>query len=541
MLKYLKLKNIILVDEATLSFDAGLNILTGETGSGKSAIMHGLSLVIGERSDTSMIRKGCEKGIVEAVFDLDYKDVKDILDKGGIDHESGQDLVIRREISLNGKNRIFINNQSAQLSFLKKIGCFLAQMIGQHANQSLYTVEFHREIIDVYGNLQPLVKKYRLAFERENEIRQKLHKYVSEEALRLRQIDSCLSELEELNEAQVKEGEEEELFNEYTFLVNTEELSEKVGEINQALTGERMPIIPLLNRQKQLLDSIISFDPQLKEVAESFQSVLAEIQEISHTLRNYQSSLHYDADRLYFLNERLALINRLKRKYGSSVSEILAYQKATQEKLRQLENGDLEIDQLKEELVKAETLTNEFAGELTVKRLEVADCFSKELTRELHALNMPKASFEVEVSKHKRMSEGDDRVEFFLLPNTGENRTALKDGASGGEISRVLLALQTLLAGKGGVSSLIFDEVDANIGGETASVIGLKLEKISQKHQVICITHFPQVARCAHFHIQISKEERDGRTVTVVQELNEAGKEKELARMSGNRAGQNIK
>lgn len=533
MLKHLHIQNIILVEKAVLSFSVGLNILTGETGSGKSAIMHGLSLAIGERADTGLIRRGCEKGIVEAVFEVEHPLIFSSLAEGGIDHEPGQELIIRREIAISGKGRIFINNQLAQLSFLRKLGLQLVQVVGQHANQSLLSLDYHREVLDLYGNLQPLLALFQQSYDHGKQLRQTLENLIQQEAQRLREIDVCQRELEELEEAQIKEGEDEELFAEYTLLSNSEEVAKKVSEINQALSGERQPILAILNRQKQSLESLLHFDSSLQETVQAFQNAFLELQEISHTLRQYQGHLHFDPDRLYEINERLTLLNRLKRKYGTTVEEILTYQTQTLAKLKRLENADHEIENLQEQLQEAEAKTQQLAQELSHKRQEHARQFEKALTVHLRSLNMSKAEFTVEITQQKRTREGDDRVEFFLCPNVGEHRIPLKEGASGGEISRVLLALQTLLAGKEQTATLIFDEVDANIGGETATIVGDKLREISQQHQVICITHFPQVANQADHHLQISKEEREGRTITVVQELDAVSRQLELARMAG--------
>lgn len=533
MLKQLHIHNVILVEKAILSFKSGLNILTGETGSGKSAIMHGLSLAIGERTDTSIIRRGCEKGIVEAVFEIENPTIFSLLMEGGIEHEPGQELIIRREISLSGKGRIYINHQLAQLSFLRKLGLQLVQLVGQHANQRLLSIDYHRQVLDLYGDLHPLLQNFKHSYLKEKRLRETLEQLIQQEAQRLREIDVCKLEIEEFEEAQIKEGEDEDLFAEYTLLSNAEELSAKMAEINQTLSGERQPLLSTLNHQKQNLDSLIGFDPSLQEIAQAFQNALIELQEISHTLRLYQSRLHFDPDRLHEINTRLTLLNRLKRKYGTTVEEILAYQMKVQTKLKQLENADNEIENLKIELRNAEVETKQLAEELSQKRRHYAIQFEKALTNHLHTLNMSKAEFNVQIIEQKRTMDGDDHVEFFLCPNIGEHQISLKEGASGGEISRILLALQTLLAGKEQTATLIFDEIDANIGGETATIVGDKLSKISQQHQVICITHFPQVANQADHHLQILKEEKDGRTLTLVHELNVTSRQLELARMAG--------
>lgn len=533
MLKLLQIQNIILVQQATITFAPGLNILTGETGSGKSAIMHGLNLVIGGRTDIGVIRKGAEKGVIEAIFDLDSTEVDALLKEGGIDHDQGQELIIRRELSSSGKNRIFINNQAVQLSFLKKIAPFLVKMISQQASQYLYSTEYHRLVLDLYGELTPLVKQYQASYESEVALQLALEKLVKEESQRLREIDRCQKELQELQEAMVKEGEEEELFAEYTYLVNAEEIAEKSYRIHQALSGEKQPLVPLLGRQKQALEELLLFDESLQETVEAFQNALTELQEIARTLNNYQASVHYDANRLQFVSERLSLVNQIKKKYGPSYEEIKNYQEQLQEKLQSLFHADTEIETLQSKVVKAKEKSNHLAKELSEKRLHYAKVLKEALTQELMELNMSKALFEIKVLPQQRTKEGDDKVEFFLRPNVGENCIALKDGASGGEVSRVLLALQTLLAQKERPSSLVFDEVDANIGGKTAAVMGKKLKEMSRGHQVICITHFPQMAKCADHHLQISKEEKEGRTVTEIVELDALSKQKELKRMAG--------
>lgn len=533
MLKHLNIQNIILVEQASIPFNLGLNVLTGETGSGKSAIMHGLSLAIGERTDTSLIRRGCEKGIVEAVFETEHPAILALLNEGGIEYEVGQELIIRREIAQSGKGRIFINHQMAQLSFLRKLGLQLVQIVGQHANQSLLSLDYHREVIDLYSDTHSLLHRFQQSYDYEKKLRDELDLLILQESQRLREIDVCQRELEELEEAQIKAGEDEELFAEYTLLSNAEEVSTKISEIYQTLSGERQPLLAILNRQKQALEALIRFDPSLQDTVQTFQNAFLELQEISHTLRHYQSHLHSDPDRLHEIDTRLSLLNRLKRKYGTTVEEILHYQAQTKVKLKQLENAENEIENLQRQLQEVEKETQTLAKDLTLNRQNHAIKFEKALTEQLHSLNMLKAEFSVQITQQKRTRMGDDRIEFFLCPNVGEHRIPLKEGASGGEISRILLALQTLLVGKEKAVTLIFDEVDANIGGETATIVGVKLKEISQQHQVICITHFPQVASQADHHLQISKEEKEGRTITIIQELDAFSRQRELARMSG--------
>lgn len=533
MIKYLRIQNLILVEEAELAFKQGLNILTGETGAGKSAIMHGLSLALGDRADTALIRRGSEKGAVEAIFDGDLSTLYPLLSEGGIDHEIGEELIIRREISQSGKGRIFINQQPVQLSFLRKLGNRLVQMVGQHTNHSLFSLDTHRELLDLFGNLSPLLHSFQENFEQENSFKKQLELLIGQEAQRLREIAICQKELEELDDAHLKEGEEEELSAEQVLLSNSEELSQKMGEIHQVLTGERTPLLSVLNRQKQTLESLVKFDPSLQEYVEILQNAHLELQEVAYSLQRYHSNLIFDPLRLQKIDDRLALIHQLKKKYGSSVEEILNYRTETEAKLKKLENCDIEVEELKAKLSQIKERTDRSAQELSAKRKDCAAHFEKEVTIQLHSLNMSKAVFSIEINRRNRTLHGDDHIEFFLSPNLGENKIALKEGISGGEISRVLLALQTLLAGKEKRETLIFDEVDANIGGETAKIVGEKLKEIGRKHQLICITHFPQVAVQADSHFQISKKEKEGRTFTKVKELDSLSRSEELLRMAG--------
>lgn len=536
MLKQLRLQNIILVENADISFGAGLNILTGETGAGKSAVMNGLGLAVGDRSDAGMIRRGCDKGVVEAAFDIESHPILSLLlTESGIDHDPGQDLLIRREISQQGKNKVYINNQLAQVSLLRKLGQHLAHMVTQHANQELFTLEYHREALDTYYDLQTQTAEFRTCYNREQAVRSELEMLIKQEAQRLREIDICQSELEELAEANLKEGEDEELFAEYTLLVNSKELTEHLDTLLQSMSGERHSILSALNRNKSILDALSKIDSRFKDISQSFDNAYLELQEVTHTLNRYQGSMQSDPHRLEELNERLTLINKIKRKYGTSFEVIQQHQVETQNKLNQLQNADIRIEELKDELERLEKCSNQLAHQLTQQRHAGAKKLSQALTLQLHALNMPKAQFFVRLMPQNRTSSGDDKVEFFLQANAGENEIPLREAASGGEVSRVLLALRALLAGKEKIPTLIFDEVDANIGGETASIVGEKLREVAQQHQVICVTHFPQVASRADHHLQIRKQDKEGRTVTEVQRLDAQSQQKELERMLGGR------
>lgn len=534
MLKELRIFNIILIETAEMTFQEGMNVITGETGSGKSAIMHALSYITGARADTGVIRKGCDKGAIEAAFEIDtLSHLKQMLEKAGIEQEPGAELIIRREISSNGKSRAFINNQFVQISLLRSVGEQLINIVSQHANQHLLSIDHHRHIVDLFGDLEQEVAIFSEAWARENSLHRQINELTSSEAQRLREIEVCLRELEELKEAALKEGEDEEIFAEYSLLANSEELAQKTEALVQTMTGDKQSIIQILNRNKTIFEELVRIDPALSDAAKSFYNAQIELQEIAYTLTAYQSRIEYNPTRTRALNDRLSLITSLKRKYGTTIPEIQSYQSNAAEKLKQLENTDARIEELKEELQQLSNKNHQLSTQLTEHRKQTAKKFEKSIVKQLRSLNMPKVEFQVEITPQKRSRTGDDQIEFFLIPNVGEHQIPLKDCASGGELSRMLLALHTVLAGKEQTPTLIFDEIDGNIGGETAVIVGEKLEEIGNKHQVICITHFPQVAKQAVLHLQISKSEKGGRTATRIQTLDPAARQRELARMVG--------
>jgi DNA repair protein RecN (Recombination protein N) len=535
MLKYLRIQHIILVENEEIPFEQGLNVITGETGAGKSAIIDALGLIVGERADNDILRKGCDRGSVEAGFEIDrVHGVSTLLEQAGIEHQADDLLIIRRELSTTGKSRCFINNQMAQLTLLRQLGSLLIDRIGQHANQRLRQLESHRQILDLFSDAEELTSQVKAQWQISSGLRKKLHELISSEPQRLRDIEVCRMELEELQETRFKEGEEEELFAEYTLLNNAEERGSKVNDIISGLCGEKTSVLTLLNRHKSSLQSLSELDPSLVEPMQSYQNALLELQEVAYTLRNYQEQIDHNPHRLTAVNERLTLLNRLKRKYGGTVEEIITYRANAEAKLTLLENADVEIAELQQDLEAAEQKSNQLCEALTALRKKNATLFSEAVVTHLRALNMPKAEFDVQIEPQKRSEHGDDRIEFFLQPNVGENLIAIKECASGGELSRLMLTIQALLAGKEQTSTLIFDEIDSNIGGQAAVAVGQKLREIcTDHHQVICITHFQQVASQADHHLQIYKCEEEGRTFTRVRPLDAANRKQELARMLG--------
>ncbi len=531
MITRLFIRNLVLIEQVTVHFGPGLNILSGETGSGKSALLSALGLIVGKRSDSSLIRKGADKAIVEAVFDIDNLPlVKHLLSEGGIAYAEGDELIITRELQASGKGRIFINNQSVPSHFLKAAGELLVGVVSQHANQNLFSLEYHRASLDLFGGLQAKVQRFADEWEKEKALASELEALRTGEASRLQTLERHLAELEEICEAELQEGEDEELFAEYTRLIHVEDISNYCQEIAQTLNGE---VLNQLKGLKRTFDKLTSLDGNFRESADLFQSVVCELQEISFVVEKSASQSACDPERLGQINERLKLIAQLKKKYGAGLSDIRAYQNQLKEKIDDLEGADIKLEELEKQLPLQLEKTAVMAKELTLLRGEALISLQEQMTRQLRQLNMPKASFTISLTPQKRSGTGDDAVEWFLAPNVGERPVSVRECASGGEVSRVMLALQALLGGKEQTPTLLFDEIDANIGGETASVVGEKLREIAKDHQVLCVTHFPQVAKQADRHFRIRKEERNERTLTLVDELDAGERELELQRMLG--------
>ncbi len=534
MILELKIQNLILIEHAEIVFGQGLNVLSGETGSGKSAIMEALQLLCGERADVGVIRKGSIKGTCEALISPPMTpELFQFLNEIGIEYTPKEPLIIRRELASSGKSRALVNDQAITIAQLKQISSFLFEIAGQHANQLLFSTEQHRRILDDFAGLSEATRQFQKDWNHENSVRKQLNTMIQNESARLREIERIEFEIEELSSAHLKEGEEEELFAEYTLLTNAEERSNKASEVLNGINAEKNGLLTILRKQKNLLEQLEQLDPTINEAVKLHNNALLEIEETGYLLNQYLSHIESNPEKLNPLDERLKLINSLKRKYGGTIAEVQKYYDGIKNRLKELECADHHIENLREELAKVESENDQKAAILTAKRKEGLAKLEKDVQSELATLNMPKSVFQVELTQQARSGNGDEKIEFYLIPNVGEHRIPIKDCASGGELSRILLALQTLLAGKASIPTLIFDEIDANVGGSTAVVVGEKLKQIGARHQVLCITHFPQVAQYGDHHLQISKNEVDGRTLTQVKTLDKKARAKELDRMKG--------
>lgn len=563
MLVEIAIEQFALIDKVRLQFSGGLNVLTGETGAGKSIILDAVQAVLGGRTSADVVRAGEEKASVEAVFDLAGLDeVINRLAEMGIPVEEEALLVIRREINRTGRGSIRINGRTATAGMLREATAGLMDLHGQHEHQSLLQTEKHMDLLDQYGGslLQQEGKSLDLLDRFAGLDLSDLRLHISEVVRELHRVDSELQELlgdekdrarredllrfqvEELKAAKLKRDEEEELEAEQQVLAHAEKLKLTASQAYGALYegGSRQhSAIDLLGRVKSDLSDMLRHDPSLGEAVELVNNALYNVQEASHLLAGYRDRIDHDPKRLAQVEGRLDQISGLKRKYGDSVAEMLEYLAQLEQDLERLEHSQELIEELRAQEAELGRRAEELAGALTQARRKAAAELGTRVVKELAELGMANAKFEVAVETPAEPSfqaitpRGWDRVEFRFSPNPGEPLKPLARIVSGGEMSRIMLALKVILARVDGVPSLVFDEVDTGISGRAAQAVGEKLALIAGDRQVLCVTHLPQVASLADQHCLIAKQVEGGRTTTRVNPLDEEGRAAEIARMIG--------
>lgn len=538
MLCLLKIKNIALIDSIEIEFGTGLNLLTGETGSGKSIIVDSLGALTGERVSGDLIKDGSESAQIEGLFSLERsKDLSPILDDGGIETDgSGSiELIVRRELSAAGKNRIFVNNQMVTAAFLKRLGGFLVDIHGQGEHTSLFDPSTHLELLDEYAGFFPLREKVDAAHLGWSQAKAELAELQRGESEKLQLLDILKFQVDEIRKADLKPGEEAGLEEEKRKLNNVEKLSSLSGEALTLLYDADEATVATLEKAAKKIDELTEYDSRFADYHEGVKDAQAVLQDLAFSVRDFATHLEFSPERLEEIENRLAEITRVSRKYGGTVDSALDHLAQSESKLDSIENAEFHQEELRKLLAELRTVYFAAATELHTARVKAAAKFGKEVTNNLSAVALEKAKFEVRVDKHndegRFAANGFDAVEFFFSANVGEAVKPLVKVASGGEASRLMLILKTTAKERNASKAVVFDEIDAGIGGGVAEAVGAKLKLLAGGQQVLCVTHQPQVASQADRHFVVDKTMTKNRTSIAVCELNKTERVEEIARM----------
>lgn len=539
MLKELQIRDFALIEQVHLSFYEGFSVLTGETGAGKSIIIDALSLLLGARASLEMIRTGCERAVVEGVFSIPQP-VCPLLAEWGIGIDS--ELIITREIHRSGRNRCWLNGSLVTVNQLSQLGRALVDILGQHDHQSLLDVSRHLDMLDAFGGaeLQDLRRLVADRHQKYIEIKRERERLQNQERERLARIDLLQFQINEIDQAKLRVGEEAELVQQQQRLANIERITTTAESVYARLQEhtDQPPLYDQLAQAVTELSSLTRYDSKIAPVLELFNQALIQLEEGSRDLRQYLEEFDRDPEALEQIENRLALLRTLKRKYGESEAAILAYADQIRQELEVLLESEITIEKLKTE---EEAINRELAGlagELRQKRRHYAKILQQQIEKHLADLNMEGTRFEVRITDQPLNETGIDAVEFMIAPNVGEELKPLAKIASGGEMSRVMLALKNCLVEIDRIPTLVFDEVDSGIGGRTARSVAQKLRHLSRQFQVFVVTHLPVVASFAEHHYYVEKHEKDGRTSVSVTLLDEQERIDELVRMLGGQSGQ---
>jgi len=537
MLLELRIKNFAIIDELDLSFSKGFNILTGETGAGKSIILNAVQLLLGDRASEELIRSSEEEASVEALFDIsENREVK------GRIHEKGQrlsgveerdSLLVRRVISRSGRGKAFINGNLATLGMLSEIGEELLSIYGQHEHQSLQRVDTHIDILDEFGELMELREEFQNFFQRFTSLSQELERIRGEKERREKERELMTFQSKEIEKAGIRIGEEEALKEEKRVLIHTKKLTDFANASEEVLYSTEGSAIERIQSVLHQGKEMATIDPSLSPIFKNLDGALIQLEEVALTLRDYSKRIEVNSGRLEEIENRLEEIDRLKRKYGSTEADILRFKEEVDETLSTFTSDEERLSRLEGEIGPLREEMTQRAQKLSRERKRVASELKRSVEKELATLGMKKTTFQVRIDDQALSNKGKDRIEYLISPNIGEEVKPLAKIASGGELSRIMLAMKRILAIIGGRQVLIFDEVDAGIGGAIAEVIGRKLRELSKHHQVICVTHLPQIACFSDRHHSVKKEVKSGRTVTVVDPLEKEARVDEIARMLG--------
>ncbi len=533
MLEQLTIRNVAVIDRLEVSFRGGVSVLTGETGAGKSIIIDSINMILGSRGNKELVRRDAEKAEVQAVFSMPDT-VRAALEENDIDTDDGE-VIISRRITRDGKSTARINGTVVTLNLLRDIADMLINIHGQHDNQALLNPSRHIMFLDAYAHTESELDEYRTRYERTRQISKRLKSLEMGEQERMQRLDLLKYQIDEISAAALVEGEDEELIRHRTLLENAEEISVNAERAYASLYDypDGRSAYDMISEAVEALSEIAKMSPELGEVYEAISSAMYSVEDAAHDVRSFGERVEFSPQELDDVNERLDLINRLKRKYGGSIAEINAFAKRAGRELFDIETSSEQSDALRSELDAEGEKLAAAAERLSRKRREAANRLSDEIEAALLELNMEKAVFSVNITPKKYAQDGADDVEFVIATNPGEDLKPLVRIASGGELSRVMLAIKSILAKSDDVDTLIFDEIDTGVSGAAAQKIADKLKAIGADKQVICITHLPQIASMADTHFLILKDVDGELARTTLEELDKEGRVHELARIVG--------
>src|SRR5215213_6820020 len=532
MLQFLNISNIALIDDMQVEFESGLNLLTGETGSGKSIIVDALGLLIGGRFSSDLIKSGAERGSIEGLFSVTPNpDVELLLENAGFG--ATNELIIRRELSATGRNKIFINNQLATQSLLRDLRPYLVDIHGQGDQQTLFNPETHLEILDAFAGNGALRAEVAEAYHRWTRLRRELDSLRHDEAEKFQLVDTLKFQIGELERAQLSPGEDEKLEEERRRLGNVEKLTTLCQASYSRIYEDDGAAVTRLRQTLKDVEELAEYESSFRDYFEGLETARAVLEDLSFSLRDFSDRLEFSPARLAEIEDRLAELSRLKRKYGGSIAASLEHLARSEDRLRQIETSDERERELTVEVAAAHERYLELARKLHKERVRASKKFEQAVEKGIGEVAIDNARFQVQVNDSVEAAgqKGIDHTEFYFSANVGEEVKPLARVASGGEASRLMLVLKTVANGSQFPRTIVFDEIDTGIGGRVSEAVGIKLKKLAQTNQVLCVTHQPQIARFADSHLVVQKETLKGRTQVSVGRLDKAGRVEEIARM----------
>jgi DNA repair protein RecN (Recombination protein N) len=534
MLQFLNISNIALIDELQVEFEPGLNLLTGETGSGKSIIVDALGVLIGGRFTSDLLKSGAERGSIEGLFVLGPNPgLERLLENAGMNGGSSEELIIRRELSATGRNKIFINNQLATNSLLRELREFLVDIHGQGDQQTLFNPHTHLELLDSFAISNGLREEVAEAHSSWTAVQRELDALRRDDSEKFQLVDTLKFQIDELERAQLVIGEDERLEEERRRLANVEKLTALCQSSYGRIYEDDDAALSRVRQTLKDVTELAEYESSLSDYLEGLESARAVLEDLSFSLRDFSDKLEFSPVRLAEVEDRLAELSRLKRKYGGSIQAALEHLARSDDRLRQIETSDEREQELRAEVEAARSRYLDRARKLHRERVRAAKRFEKTVESCIAELAMERARFQVQVSETSDSAgpKGIDQIEFYFSANVGEDLKPLARVASGGEASRLMLVLKTVANATEFPRTIVFDEIDSGIGGRVSEAVGIKLRKLAETNQVLCVTHQPQIARFADSHLAVQKAVVDGRTQVDISKLNRAGRVEELARM----------